>query len=111
MLNVALEKMKHKGDSYTNLEFVKSDMRNFAFNKKFNLIIIPFRGFQCLLTVEDQISTLINIKKHLNSKSRLIITLFVFTIDSFPADFIFFCCLDLEQISFCRTSELENRSF
>ena len=77
MLNVALEKMKHKGDSYTNLEFVKSDMRNFAFNKKFNLIIIPFRGFQSLLNISDQIQTVLNIKKHLTENGRLIFNAFV----------------------------------
>ena len=77
MLNVALEKMKHKGDSYTNLEFVKSDMRNFAFNKKFDLIIIPFRGFQSLLNISDQIQTILNIKKHLTENGRLIFNAFV----------------------------------
>ena len=77
MLNVALEKMKHKGDSYTNLEFVKSDMRNFAFNKKFDLIIIPFRGFQSLLNISDHIQTILNIKKHLTENGRLIFNAFV----------------------------------
>ena len=77
MLKVSLEKMKHQGTSYSNLEFVKSDMRNFAFNKKFDLIIIPFRGFQSLLNISDQIQTVLNIKKHLTENGRFIFSAFV----------------------------------
>ena len=77
MLEKTSSKIKALKLDEPEINLIHADMRNFKLNEIFSQIIIPFRGFQCLLTVEDQISTLINIKKHLNSKSRLIITLFV----------------------------------
>jgi len=91
MLKMALEKIKHQDTSCTNLEFVKSDMRNFTFNKKFNLIIIPFRGFQSLLNINDQIQTLLNIKEHLNRDGRFIFNAFVPSSESMegPEDILY----------------------
>ena len=77
MMKVALEKINYQDTVYPNLQFVRSDMRNFTFNKKFNLIIIPFRGFQSLLTVYDQTQTILNIKNHLTKNGRFIFNAFV----------------------------------
>ena len=77
MMKVALEKINRQDAAYPNLQFVGSDMRNFAFDKKFTLIIIPFRGFQSLLNVNDQIQTITNIKNHLTVNGRLIFNTFV----------------------------------
>ena len=54
----------------------KKDMENFNLNNKFSLIIIPFRSFLHNLTIENQIKTLKNIKRHLTKKGRLIINFY-----------------------------------
>lgn len=41
-----------------------------ALDKKFDLIVAPFRSFQHLLTFEDQSAALRKIDEHLNPKSR-----------------------------------------
>ena len=54
-------------------------MRDFSLRQPeaFNLVIIPFRGFLSLLTVDDQVRTLDNIKRHLAPGGRLIFNVFV----------------------------------
>jgi SAM-dependent methyltransferase len=54
-------------------KIVLADMKNFSLNKKFNLVIIPYRAFLHMLTEEDQLKTLQNIKNHLNKNGKLII--------------------------------------
>ncbi|MDI6916982.1 MAG: class I SAM-dependent methyltransferase [Thermoplasmatales archaeon] len=54
----------------------KADMRTFKLNKKFSLIIIPFRSFLHNLTIEDQIKTLKNIRNHLAPNGKLILNFF-----------------------------------
>lgn len=60
-----------------NLDFIQQDMRDFDLRKKFSKIIIPFRGFQSLLNVQDQELTLRSIKNHLDSDGKLIFSVFV----------------------------------
>ena len=55
----------------------EGNMTNFKLNKKFSLIIIPFRAFLHNLTTEDQIKTLRIIKKHLTSNGRFILNFFL----------------------------------
>jgi SAM-dependent methyltransferase len=55
---------------------VEADMRNFELNRKFNLVTIPFRPFQHLLTVEDQMSCLRNIRRHLADSGKLVLDIF-----------------------------------
>jgi len=52
------------------------DMRTFKFNRKFDLIIIPFRAFLHMETREDQIKCLKNARKHLKKGGRLILNFF-----------------------------------
>lgn len=54
----------------------KADMRTFKLKHKFSLIIIPFRSFIHNLTIDDQIKTLKNFKKHLLPNGKLILDLF-----------------------------------
>ncbi len=51
-------------------------MRAFEVGRKFTLVTIPFRPVQHLLTVEDQMSCLENIRKHLVAGGKLILDLF-----------------------------------
>ena len=59
------------------LRLVEADMRDFSLDERFSLAIIPFRGFLSLLSVEDQMLTLGNIKRHLAPGGRLAFNIFV----------------------------------
>ena len=80
MLDVARRKMERLQGLKGSLTLVNADMRDFSFgepDEKFSLVIIPFRGFLSLLTVEDEVNTLLNIKRHLAPGGRLIFNIFV----------------------------------
>ena len=53
-----------------------ADMRDFDLGRTFALITIPFRPFQHLLTVEDQIACLTSVRRHLAQDGRFIVDLF-----------------------------------
>lgn len=55
---------------------VFGDMRNFALDREFALLITPFRSFQHLLTPEDQRTALFNMKRHLQPNGSLILDIF-----------------------------------
>jgi SAM-dependent methyltransferase len=55
---------------------LKADMRNFKLDQKFSLVTIPFRAFQHLLTIEDQLACLKCVHDHLNDNGHLILDLF-----------------------------------
>ena len=61
-----------------NVCLVQGDMRNFSFKKRFDLILIPYNAFIHLLTREDQLSVLRNLRNHLSSGGKGIIDLFSF---------------------------------
>jgi SAM-dependent methyltransferase len=52
------------------------DMREFDLGQRFALITIPFRAFQHLLTVEDQIACLTSVRRHMADGGRFIVDLF-----------------------------------
>ena len=76
MLDVAMGKTQRISNEQGNVEFIRADMRDFSLGRRFPLIIIPFRGFLALMTVEDQIRCLNNIKLHLAPDGRLIFNVF-----------------------------------
>jgi len=53
-----------------------NDIRNFRLDKNFDLVISPFRVFQHLLTIEDQLNAMNCIYEHLNPGGRLIFDVF-----------------------------------
>jgi SAM-dependent methyltransferase len=55
---------------------VEADMRNFDLEQTFALVTTPFRPFQHLTTVEDQIACLRSIHRHLASNGQLILDIF-----------------------------------
>ena len=59
------------------ITFVEGDMRTFVAEQPVELVIIPFRGFLHLLTVEDQLAALASINASLMSGGRLILNIFV----------------------------------
>ena len=54
----------------------EADIRDFDVGQTFSLATIPFRPFQHLLTVDDQMSALSSIHKHLKPGGRLIFDVF-----------------------------------
>ncbi len=52
------------------------DMRRFHLGQQFALALIPFRPFQRLLTVEDQLACLSTIHRHLRDDGRLVFDIF-----------------------------------
>jgi SAM-dependent methyltransferase len=60
----------------SHIRLVQADMRAFDLAQAFKLVTIPFRPFQHLTTIEDQLSCLKTIRRHLVEGGRLIIDLF-----------------------------------
>jgi len=53
-----------------------ADMRNFRLNKKFALVIVPFRSFLHLLTIDDQLAALKCFRRHLAKGGKLLLNFF-----------------------------------
>ena len=86
MLDVARGKLQRLQGRGGSLALVNADMRDFVpendadshlLDRKFNLALIPFRGFLSLLTVEDQMRTLRTVTEHLAPGGKLIFNIFV----------------------------------
>ena len=60
---------------------IEDDMRTFDLDRRFALVTIPFRPFQHLLTVDDQLACLAAVRRHLTENGRLIFDLFNPSID------------------------------
>lgn len=58
------------------VELIEGDMRGFDIPRRFALVTIPFRPFQHLVTVEEQLACLQCIHRHLTTGGRLILDLF-----------------------------------
>ena len=81
MLEVARRKLRRRAPVDGTLSLLHADMRDFNLDDRFALVIIPFRGFLSLLTVEDQVRTLRAIKGHLAPGGRLAFNVFVPDLD------------------------------
>lgn len=73
MLNRLKEKIPEKDFLRVSLQ----DVRDFSMDKKFNLIIAPFRVFGHLFAPDDQLKALNNIYEHLEEGGKFIFDLFV----------------------------------
>jgi len=58
------------------VHLVQADMARFDLGEKFRLVIIPFRPFQHLLEVRQQMDCLDCVRKHLAPRGRLILDVF-----------------------------------
>jgi SAM-dependent methyltransferase len=77
MLAVCRENLaKEPAEVQARVQLIESDMRNFDLGREFALITIPFRPFQHLTTVEDQMACLKVIGRHLAPGGRLVLDLF-----------------------------------
>jgi SAM-dependent methyltransferase len=71
-----LERAREKSVGIANIRFVEGTMAAFTLPERFGLAIIPFRSFQHLLTVADQLACLRCIYVHLAPGGRLVINVF-----------------------------------
>jgi SAM-dependent methyltransferase len=77
MLAVCRQQLQEEPDAVrSRVRLVEGDMRDFDLGAQFRIAIIPFRPFQHLLTVEDQLSCLSCIRRHLVEDGTLILDLF-----------------------------------
>jgi SAM-dependent methyltransferase len=60
----------------SRITLVAGDMRDFSLDDRFALAIIPFRPMQHLMTIDDQLSCLDCIRRHLVPAGRLIFDVF-----------------------------------
>jgi SAM-dependent methyltransferase len=77
MLAVCREKLSRESEAVqAKARLVQGDMREFELGQEFRLVTVPFRPFQHLVTVEDQLSCLLSIRRHLARGGRLVLDLF-----------------------------------
>jgi SAM-dependent methyltransferase len=77
MLGVCQKRLAEEPEEVrARVQLVQGDMCAFAIDRTFRLATIPFRPFQHLLTVEDQLACLSRIHNHLERGGRLILDIF-----------------------------------
>ena len=77
MLAVCRQRLRDEPEAVqSRVRLVQADMRRFELGRIFTLVTIPFRPFQHLLTVEDQLSCLESIRHHLGDGGALILDIF-----------------------------------
>ena len=77
MLAIARGKSSTIASDMPSPQWVIGDMRDVSLGTKFPLILMPYRGFLSLLSVEDQMKCLDNIKTHLEPGGKFIFDIFV----------------------------------
>ena len=60
----------------SRVTLIEADMRSFDLGRQFALATIPFRPFQHLVTVDDQLACLAAIRRHLSDNGRLVLDIF-----------------------------------
>lgn len=71
------------------ITFLFGDMSDFSLDKKFDLIIIPFRGFQHILTTKQQKAVFQCIGRHLKKRGKLVFDIFNPSIPFLASDSMF----------------------
>jgi SAM-dependent methyltransferase len=83
MMNICRERLRQEpADVQGRATLVDGDMRAFDLDRAFPLVTTPFRPFQHLLTVEEQLACLASIRRHLTEEGRLVLDLFNPSIDA-----------------------------
>jgi SAM-dependent methyltransferase len=77
MLAVCREKLaRESAETQARASLTEGDMRQFDLGREFRLVTIPFRPFQHLMTVEEQLACLASVHRHLAPGGKLILDLF-----------------------------------
>lgn len=86
MLSVCRRILEAERDEVrTRVQLVEGDMRSFDLGRTFRLVTLPFRPFQHLLTVDDQLACLAAVRRHLAPMGRLILDVFNPSLDALVA--------------------------
>jgi SAM-dependent methyltransferase len=87
MLDVCRQALEaESAEIQDRVTLIEGDMRDFDLGKKFQLITTPFRPFQHLLTVEDQLHSLECIRRHLAPEGVFILDIFNPSLKSLAAE-------------------------
>jgi SAM-dependent methyltransferase len=77
MLAKCREKLQHQPrEVQARVRIVQNDMTRFDLGETFHLVTVPFRAFQHLISVDEQLACLACIRRHLASGGKLILDLF-----------------------------------
>jgi SAM-dependent methyltransferase len=77
MLAVCRESLKAEPQEVqSRVRLVEADMRRFELGQTFSLVTLPFRPFQHLTTVEEQLACLGCLHRHLRDNGKLILDIF-----------------------------------
>jgi RimJ/RimL family protein N-acetyltransferase/ubiquinone/menaquinone biosynthesis C-methylase UbiE len=76
MLDIFRQKLTDKPELAEKLTLVYGSMADFTFDRKFAMIIIPFRAFMCLTDDADIDNSLNCIREHLNDNGIFIVNMF-----------------------------------
>lgn len=77
MLDVFREKLQGLAPEVRGrIELLQGDMRDFQIDQKFRLIMVPYRAFSYMYTLDDQMQALSNIRRHLDTGGKLIFNVF-----------------------------------
>lgn len=77
MLAVCRQALNEEDDAVgARVTLVEGDMRGFDLGRRFRLVTLPFRPFQHLVSVEDQLACLASIRRHLEPDGRMVLDLF-----------------------------------
>jgi len=77
MLQACRAKLRNESEAVrSRARLIQADMRNFDLGEAFNFVTLPFRPFQHLTTVDDQLSCLRSIRRHLVDGGRLVLDVF-----------------------------------
>ena len=76
MLGVFREKLAQKPELADMITIVHGNMANFSFDRKFDMVIAPFRAFQALTDDRDIDSSLVCIYDHLSDGGVFIVNVF-----------------------------------
>ena len=77
MLTVCREKLaRESAETRAQASLTEGDMRRFDLGREFRLVTIPFRPFQHLMTVDDQLACLASVHRHLREGGQLVLDLF-----------------------------------
>ena len=87
MLARCHQKLKQESqDLQDRVRLHKADMRAFDLGRRFALITTPFRVFQLVTSVEEQLATLACLRRHLSADGRLILDLYSPRLDLLASD-------------------------
>jgi SAM-dependent methyltransferase len=87
MLDICQERLSREPyEVQARTQLLTADMRDFQLDRLFRLVTIPFRPFQHLTTVADQMACLGSVHRHLEAGGRLVFDVFNPSLEALTSD-------------------------